>query len=91
MKFGAARFVSGLIAFFFIVWSVELFIYDIRTYGNFLSYPSVREDFMRYMARDVIVLGFGVFCLIRFRYWHKKAIQRGKEERNGGKEDHSAT
>jgi hypothetical protein len=89
MKFAAARFISGFIAFFFIVWSVELFAYDIRTYWNFLSYPSIREDFFRYMARDVIVLGFGVFCLIRFRYWHKKAIQRDKEER-GGKHDRSA-
>ena len=90
MKFVVARSISGFFASLFIIWSVVLFAYDIRMYWNFLSYPSFRADFMRDMAMDTTVLVFGVFCLIRFRYWHRKAIETDKKERNGGTQDRSS-
>ena len=87
MKFGPARFISGFFASLFIIWSVVLFTYDIRVNWRFLSYPSLRADFMRDMAMDSTMLVFGVFCLIRFRYWHRKAIETDKEERSGKKDN----
>jgi hypothetical protein len=76
MKYAPVRFVSGFIATLFIPWALLLFRYDARYYN-----PLIRDVFIRYMARDGIMLIVGVYCLVRFRYWHKRALFRDKQEK----------
>lgn len=74
MKYRLARFVSGFCAIIFIVWAAVLFTYDIRHYNRLLQI-----EFRKYMARDAVTLGFGIFCLVRYRYWHKKALKEKQD------------
>jgi len=76
MKYAPVRFVSGFTAVVFIPWALLLFAYDVRYY-----HPLMRDVFIRYMLRDGIALLFGIYCLIRFRYWHKCALLRDKQDK----------
>ena len=78
MKYRFVRFVSGFCAVVFIVWAPVLFIYDIGHYNRLLQI-----EFRKYMARDTVTLGFGIFCLIRYYHWHRKAVRE--------KQDHSSS
>jgi hypothetical protein len=76
MKYAPVRFVSGFIAVLFIPWALLLFAYDARYYN-----PLIRDIFINNMLRDGIALLFGIYCLIRFRYWHKRALLRKKQDK----------
>ena len=82
MKYRLVRFVSFSFAVIFIVWSATLFTYDIRHYNRFLQI-----EFRKYMARDAVTLVFGIFCLVRYCHWHRKALmEKHEREKQRGRQ-----
>jgi hypothetical protein len=74
MKYGLVRFVSGFCGVVFIVWAAVIFAYDVRHYNRLLQI-----EFRRYMIRDVVTFGFGIFCLVRFLHWDRKALTEERD------------
>jgi len=74
MKYGTARFVYGLAAVFLIFASVNtvlvMFVEDRPTELKEIAFTVALSILV-----SAIPLGLGVFCLFRYRYWHREAIR----------------
>jgi hypothetical protein len=75
MRYGLVRFVSGFIAV------IAVPLGPIVIWLRATQYRGCSAGVMfRAVFPGIVVLLFGLFCLMRFRHWHAKAIRRKESE-----------
>ena len=74
MKYGAARFVYGLAAVFLIMTGVGTVLTPI-TCLPLSGLKEIVSAFCFSTLAAAIPIGLGIFCLMRYRHWHKEAIR----------------
>jgi hypothetical protein len=75
MRYGFVRFVSGFIAALAVPLGPVVIWLRMKQYRGFPAGVVFRAIFP-----GIFVLAFGLFCLMRFRYWHARAIRRRRFE-----------